>query len=274
MKNTLDPPLAATPPDARPRRRPGFAGMLALGAWLLAGLSLLAYLAAAWNSDLFARYAPIYLSGLWTTIQLVAISFVVGALISVPVALGRGSKGFVQRDLSTAYVVLFRGTPFIAQLFLIYYGFGQFRDFFESIGLWRFFREPWYCAIFALALNTAAYQAEILRGAVASVPKGQWEGAKSLGLSRLTMLRKVILPQAAVVALRPYTNEVILMVKASAIVAIITVYDLLGETRRAYSRTFDFQTYLWAAILYLLIVELLRHATNFAERRLTRHLRR
>ena len=84
----------------------------------------------------------------------------------------------------------------------------------------------------------------------------------------------MILPQALFVARRPYANEIVLMVKASAIVALVTVLDLMGETRRAYARTFDFQTYLWAAILYLGIVEALRHATDFAERRLVRHLKR
>ena len=87
-------------------------------------------------------------------------------------------------------------------------------------------------------------------------------------------LWKVILPQALVVALRPYGNEVILMVKGSAIVAIITVYDLMGITRLTYSRTFDFQSYIWAAIIYLMIVEVLRHAIDWIERRITRHLKR
>ena len=87
-------------------------------------------------------------------------------------------------------------------------------------------------------------------------------------------LRKVILPQALIVALRPYGNEIILMIKGSAIVAIITVYDLMGETRRAYSRSFDFQTYLWAALIYLALVEALRHAVEWIERRITRHLKR
>ena len=128
--------------------------------------------------------------------------------------------------------------------------------------------------MFAFALNTAAYQAEILRGAIESVPRGQWEGAAALGLTRLQTLWKVILPQALIVALRPYGNEIILMIKGSAIVAIITVYDLMGETRRAFSRSFDFQTYLWAALIYLIIVEALRHLIDWIERAITRHLTR
>jgi polar amino acid transport system permease protein len=259
---------------ASPGARRSTAGIVAIGFWILAGAGLVGYLAGAFDPSLFVRFGPSYLSGLWITLSLVLISFVCGAVVSVPVALGRMAKNPLARIPAFVFVYFFRGTPLIAQIFLVYYGFGQFRGFFDAIGLWGFFREAWYCALFALSLNTAAYQAEILRGAIESVPKGQWEGARSLGLPRPVIFWKIVLPQAMIVALRPYANEIILMIKASAIVAIITVYDLLGETRQAYARTFDFQTYVWAALLYLAIVEALRHATNFVERRLTRHLKR
>ena len=106
------------------------------------------------------------------------------------------------------------------------------------------------------------------------MPHGQWEGAASLGLHKLQTLCKVILPQALIVALRPYGNEIILMIKGSAIVGVITVLDLMGETRLAFSRSFDFQTYIWAALIYLAIVETLRHGVEWIERRITRHLKR
>jgi polar amino acid transport system permease protein len=106
------------------------------------------------------------------------------------------------------------------------------------------------------------------------VPRGQHEGAAALGLPGKVSFFKVILPQALIVALRPYGNEIILMIKGSAIVAIVTVLDLMGETRRAFSRTFDYQAYLWAALMYLLMVELLRNLWAWLEARLTRHLKR
>lgn len=263
----------ALPPPPAPRRT-GVLGPAMLAVWTLAGFGLVWTLVAGYEPDLVARYAPLYLRGLWTTVLLVVISFVIGAALSVPFAFGRMARNPVARSLAFAFVYFFRGTPLIAQIYLVYYGFGEFRGFFEQVWLWWFFKDAWYCAIFALSLNTAAYQAEILRGAIESVPRGQWEGARSLGLSDTVLFLRVILPQAMIVALRPYANEIVLMVKASAIVALITVFDLMGETRRAYARTFDFQTYLWAAILYLAIVEVIRHATNFAERRLIRHLAR
>lgn len=270
-------PLAAQerPPEP-PRRwtRARIAGHALMGLWIAGGLGLAAFLYSAYDPALFARFAPNYLSGLQVTLSLVGLSILLGAALSVPVAWARGSKNPFVAWPAYAYVYFFRGTPLLAQAFLIYYGMGSFRPQLEALGLWVFFRDAWYCALFAFTLNTAAYQAEILRGAVQSVPRGQWEGAASLGLPRWLTLRKIVLPQALIVALRPYGNEIILMIKGSAIVAIITVLDLMGETRRAYSRTFDFQTYLWAAVIYLAIVETLRNIIDWIERRITAHLKR
>ena len=249
-------------------------GHALLALWALLALGLVWFLVTSWDIELVKKYGPGYITGLGVTLALVAISMVMGAIISVPITYARMSKNSVLSAFAYAYVYFFRGTPLLAQTFLVYYGLGSFHAELESIGLWWFFREAWYCAIFAFSLNTAAYQAEMLRGAIESVPRGQWEGAASLGLHKLQTMWKIVLPQAAIVALRPYGNEVILMIKGSAIVAIITVYDLMGITRFIYSRTFDFQSYLWAAIIYLLIVETLRHGIEWIERRLTRHLKR
>jgi polar amino acid transport system permease protein len=272
----LSDPTAVERPPRISRGWPGarIAGNLLVGLWVLIGTGLVLYLITAWNPDLFARYAPTYVSGLGVTLLLVVVSTVLGAILSVPVAFARMSKNRILSSIAYAYVYFFRGTPLLAQTFLIYYGLGTFRPQLEMLGLWAFFREAWYCAVLAFTLNTAAYQAEILRGAIQSVGAGQWEGAASLGLTRMQTLRKIILPQALIVALRPYGNELILMIKGSAIVAIITVYDLMGVTRLAYSRSFDFQTYIWAAILYLLMVEALRNGVEWIERRITRHLKR
>ncbi|GHC75826.1 amino acid ABC transporter permease [Limoniibacter endophyticus] len=258
----------------RPWNAARIAGTALMAFWIAAGIGIATYLYSVYNPALIAQYGPRYLSGLWITIQLVGLSVFLGAILSVPVAWARMSPNKIISGAAYVFVYFIRGTPLIAQTFLIYYGFPQFRPQLEAIGLWSVFRDAWGCALFAFTLNTAAYQAEILRGAIQSVPRGQWEGAAALGIPRLLAVRKIILPQAMIVALRPYANEIILMIKGSAIVAIITVFDLMGVTRQAFSRTFDFQTYIWAAIIYLLIVEALRHATDWAERRITRHLKR
>jgi polar amino acid transport system permease protein len=122
-------------------------------------------------------------------------------------------------------------------------------------------------------MNTAAYQSEILSGAVRNVPRGQLEAAAALGLHRLVILRRIVMPQAIITALRPYGNEVVLMVKASAVASIVTVLDLMGQTRFIFSRTYDLSFYLLAAVFYLALVEILGRVINAIERRLTRHIR-
>ena len=272
--NTMAETVVKPPPVPRGWTGDRITGHLVMALWIALGVAILMFLINSWDPELFTKYGPKYLSGLGVTLALVGTSIVFGAALSVPIAFARMSKNPILGGIAYGYVYFFRGTPLLAQTFLVYYGLGSFRAELDAIGLWGFFRDAWNCAVFAFSLNTAAYQAEILRGAIESVPKGQWEGAAALGLSKFQTFRKIILPQALIVALRPYGNEIILMIKGSAIVAIITVYDLMGETRRAFSRTFDFQTYIWAAVMYLVMVETLRNAWDAIERRLTRHLKR
>jgi polar amino acid transport system permease protein len=255
----------------RPARMTGY---IVVTLWALLGLALLGMMISNWDNEKFFKYGPRYLHGLLTTVELVAFSVFFGALLSVPLAFARMSKNRLLSGFAYVYVYVFRGTPLLAQLFLVYYGLGGFRPQLQAVDLWWFFREAWFCGLLSMTLNTAAYQTEILRGAIISVPRGQHEAAASLGIHKLVAFYKIILPQALIVALRPYGNEIILLVKGSAVVAIITVFDLMGETRYAFSQTYDYQTYLWAAIFYLAIVEALRHLLEWFERRLTRHLKR
>ena len=270
----LIPPQPAPPLHVPPLSTSRIIGLVGLGLWLLLAAALAYMMISNWDTDKFVKYGPRYLSGLWVTVSLVSVSVFCGAVLSVPIAFARLSSNRVLNAISFAYVYIFRGTPLLAQIYLIYYGIGSFRDQIDAVGLWWFFREAWYCALLSMTMNTAAYQAEILRGAIQSVPRGQIEGGKSLGLSSWAIFRKIVMPQALIVALRPYGNEIILMIKGSAIVAVVTVLDLMGQTRYTFSRTFDYQSYLWAAIFYLAIVEVMRHVWAWAEARLTRHLKR
>ncbi len=267
---------AAAPPPAVVRKgwtSARLTGWALMGLWGALGATVVWLLASDFESDFFWRYAPRMLHGLLVTIELVAISVGLGAALAFPVAFARMSEHAVPRWISFAYVSFFRGTPILAQTFLVYYGAGQFRGFFESIGLWWFFREAFYCVILTFTLNTASYQAEILKGAIEAVPRGQREAASSLGLPPSVTFWKVVMPQAMIIALRPLGNEIILMIKGSAVASVVTIFDLMGVTRLAFARSFNFDVYIWAALLYLAMVECLRRAWDAIERRLTRHLK-
>ena len=214
------------------------------------------------------------LAGLQITVEVVAISCAIGFVLSYPIALMRMARHPVPRLLSLCYVTFFRGTPLLCQLYLVYYGAGEIRPYLTSMGVWWFFRDAFYCCIFAFALNTGAYQAEIIRGALLSVPRGQVEAARALGLSRYRVARHVVFPQAMMVALRPLGNELISIIKASALAAIVTLLDLMGQTRFIFARTFDFAIYLYAALIYLAMTAVIARVWSMAERRLTRHLQR
>ncbi len=222
--------------------------------------------------EVLERYGCRMATGLWITLQLTAISVSIGCALGLLLALVRCYGSRWAGAMVTGYTTLFRGTPLLCQLFLVYYGLGQFRPFWQEIGLWWLLREPFYCALLTFTANTAAYQAEIFRGAIQSIGRGQFEGAAALGLHRWQALRLVILPQAMIVALRPLGNELITMLKSSSIASLVTLFDLMGATRLAFARSFDLSIYLYAAVLYLAVVELIRRVWNAAEQRLTRHL--
>ncbi len=262
------------PPPTRRWTGLRITGWILMGLWILAGLGAAWVLWSGFDAEVFGRYFPRMLSGLWITVKLVVIPITLGALLGLLLAWARLSGNRIVDAAAFSYMYFFRGTPMLAQVFLVYYGSGQLRPLLEDWGLWWFFREAWYCVLLAFTLNTAAYQAEIYRVAIAAVPRGQWEGAMALGLSRRVTFLKVILPQAMITALRPLGNEIILMIKGSAIASVVTIFDLMGATRLAFSRTFSFDVYLWAAMLYLAIVEAMRRLWERIEDRLTRHLRR
>lgn len=224
------------------------------------------------GSEVLQNYGCRMAGGLWITFQLVAISVVLGFALAVALAVARLYGPGWARSAITGYTTFFRGTPLLCQLFLVYYGFGQFRPFWQDVGLWWFFREPFYCAVFTFTINTAAYQAEILRGAIQSIPRGQFEGALALGLHRWSSLRHIILPQAMILALRPLGNELIVMIKVSAIASLVTLFDLMGATRLAFARSFDLSIYLYAALIYLALTELIRRIWDRLELRLTKHM--
>ena len=272
VAETLIPPQPAPKDIAKPLSVARVTGTVLVLIWLALAATLIYMVIAGWDPEKFTRYGPRYLHGLMTTVILVTISVICGAVLSLPLAFARMSPNRILSGFAYCYVYVFRGTPLLAQLFLIYYGLGQFRPQLEAVGLWWFFRDAWYCGLFSMTINTAAYQAEILRGAIQSIPRGQFEGALALGLHRWATLRRVVLPQAMILALRPLGNELIVMIKASAIASLVTLFDLMGATRLAFARSFDLSIYLYAALIYLVLTEIIRRVWDRIEIRLTRHM--
>lgn len=225
-----------------------------------------------YNADLLATYGGRLLDGLRITAIVVGVSFVIGFALAYPICRARMSRNPVIAGLALGYTTFFRGTPLLCQLYLIYYGAGELRPSLQAVGLWVFFREAFFCCLLAFTLNTAAYQAEIFRGALGGVTRGQREAAAALGLSGYRINRHVIWPQALLIALRPLGNELISLIKASALSAIVTLLDLMGQTRFIFARTFDFTVYLYAALIYLAMTEVIRRIWGVMERRLSRHL--
>lgn len=248
------------------------AGTALCGVWIAIGAGLVWSLYGSFDPDVFFKYMPRMFEGLLITTQLVVFSIFFGGLLAIPMALARMSSSAVVQSLAFGYVYFFRGTPLLGQMFLLYYGAGQFVEQLEAINLWWFFREAYNCVILTFILNTTAYQAEIYKTAIESIPRGQREAAETLGLKKGLTFWKIIFPQAMITALRPLGNEIILMIKGSAVASLVTVFDLMGATKLAFSRTFDFNVYLWAAIIYFTIVEVLRRTWDWVEKRLTRHL--
>ena len=210
------------------------------------------------------RFWPDFLEGLWVTVQLAGFGALMASILAPPLALVRLHGHWALQMPVRFYVSFIRGTPMLAQLFLIYYGSGQFRPLLQEYGLWGFFREPYNCAVLTFVISSTAYQVEIMRGGLLGVPQGEIEAAKAVGMGPTTRYRRVIFPHAYRIAWPALGNELILLIKASALASVVTIFDLLGETRLVFSRTFDLSAYLWAAVLYLILTAILvwiwRHA--------------
>lgn len=211
---------------------------------------------------------PELAEGALLTIELVVISGVLGLALAVPLALARVARPLWLRAGPFAYIFFFRGTPLLIQIFLVYYGASQFEAVRESF-LWPILREAYWCAIIAFTLNTAAYTAEILRGAIQAVPEGEIEAAKAIGMGRWMRLRRVVLPRAFRIALPAYSNEVILMLKGSALASTITLLDLTGVARTLIAKTYmPIELFLAAGLFYLVITAVALQGFRFIEKRI------
>lgn len=223
--------------------------------------------------ELIVESIPQLLVGVPLTLQLVALSLFFGAFLAVGTALIRQSSNPLLSLPAYGYVFVFRGTPLLVQVFLVYFGVAQLEIVRESF-LWVILREPYWCAIIALTLNTGAYGSEIVRGGLLSVPRGQLEAARACGMSGITTFRRILFPQALCQALPAYSNEVILMVKGSSLASTITLMEITGIAKRLISNTFaPIEIFIVAGSIYLAINYGATRAIAAAEWRLTPHQR-
>lgn len=209
--------------------------------------------------DIITEYGSRMVDGAMMTLTLTGLATLAGGVLSLPLAMLRLSHYALVSLLARLYISFFRGTPMLAQLFLFYYGAGEFRDELDAIGLWWIFDEPFNCAVLTFTLNTLAYQAEIIRGGIQAVDSGQIETGRAIGMSSRVLYLRIILPHAYRISFPALGNEVILLLKGGAIASVVTILDLMGQTKGVFAATFDFSIYIWAAVMYLAI------ATGFVQ---------
>ena len=206
--------------------------------------------------------------GIPLTLQVVSISTILGIFLAVAVALMRISGNRLMSLPAYYFVYLIRGTPLSLQLYFVYYGLSQFEAIRESI-LWPILKEPYWCGIITLTISTGAYSSEIIRGGILSVSKNYIEASGALGLSQIKTFMLITLPITVRQALPAYGNELILMVKASSLISIVTLMEITGIARTIISKTYaPVEIFLVAGSIYLVINFIIVMFVNLAERRL------
>ena len=256
---------------------------------------MIEFLNSIQNSLIYKNFFLV-LSGLDNTILLLLISLPLGFVLALLFALGRVSKikikipvfllyraefpffyfyylNFPLSKIIGSYIFIIRGTPLLVQIYLIYFGLGSVKFIRESF-LWYALKEPFWCGVIALTINTVAYGAEIFRGGIQSIEKSQVESGLSLGFGKFLLLRKIILPIAIRKVLPSYGNELILMVKATSLVSLTTYMEMTGIARKIMAKTFaPVEAFIAAGILYLFLNFLMVQFVKYLEWKYNPHLR-
>ena len=224
------------------------------------------------ESLIFINFFKI-LNGLDQTILLLLISLPIGFILSLIFALLRVSKNKFLSKIIEYYIFVIRGTPLLVQIYLIYFGLASVQVIRDSF-LWILLKEPFWCGVLALTINTVAYGSEIFRGGIQTVSQGQIESGKSLGFSRIGLLRKIIFPIALRNVLPTYGNELILMVKATSLVSLTTYMEMTGIARRIMAVTWaPIEAFVAAGVLYLFLNFLMVQFIKYLEWKYNPHLR-
>ena len=217
--------------------------------------------------ELMITSFPKLLIATTVTLKLLSLSLLFGLVIGLLFAVMRISKNFLFNKFAYGYSYLFRGTPLLVQIFIIYFGFGQV-EFIRNSILWVILKEPYWCAIIAFALYTGAYTSEILRSAFQTIKKGYIEAGKSLGISGKIIFYKIQIPIAIRQSLPAYGNEIILMLKGTSLASTVTLMDLTGVAKYIISTTFKpIEVFIVAGSIYLFMTFLVHNLIKFLERK-------
>jgi len=228
----------------------------------------------SFSLDLILSSLPQMLAGIGITLKLLLISGFLGLLLAIVLLLMRLSGKFYLDWVAQVYIYVFRGTPILVQIFIIYYGLPQFEWIRESI-FWSVLREPTGCAILALTLNTGAYVSEILRGGVIGVDKGLHEAGSALGMSARHKFIYITAPLAIRLALPAYSNDVISLLKSTALASTITIADMTGIARTIVADTYaPYEVFISLAIVYMIFTLGIQKLFGVIERYLSRYTRR
>ena len=217
--------------------------------------------------DLMINSLPKLLNATLTTLKLLSLSLIFGLVIGLIFAIMRLSKNKFISNFSYGFSYIFRGTPLLVQIFIIYFGLGQI-EYLRSTILWTILKEPYWCAIIAFSLNTGAYTSEILRSAFQTIKPGLIEAGKSLGISRKVIFYKIQIPIAIKQSLPAYGNEIILMLKGTSLASTVTLMDLTGVAKYIISTTFKpVEVFIVAGSIYLFLTFLVHNFIKFAEKK-------
>jgi His/Glu/Gln/Arg/opine family amino acid ABC transporter permease subunit len=222
----------------------------------------------------FLTMFPQLAYGAWLTIEISAICFVIGNAMALGVALARASKNRILATCAHGYISLFRSTPFLTQLYLIYYGCGDIFAHTPAIRhsiFWPYLRDAFWYGVIALSLNTAAYSGNVLRGAIEAVPFGEIEAGRAFGMSKWKILWRITLPRAIRICLPTMSGETILLMKTTALLSTVTILDLMGTARFIVAQTFRvYEPLLAAAVLYIVLTFMITRVFRFAEAHLNK----
>ena len=217
--------------------------------------------------DLMLNSFPKLLNATLVTLKLLSLSLITGLLLGFCFAILRLNKNIFINRFAYGYSYLFRGTPLLVQIFIIYFGLGQI-EFLRSSFLWVILKEPYWCAIIAFSLNTGAYTSEIIRSALQTIKSGFIEAGKSLGLSNKIIFFKIQIPIAIRQSLPAYGNEIILMLKGTSLASTVTLMDLTGVAKYIISTTFKpVEVFIVAGGIYLFLTFLVHNLIKFLEKK-------